>query len=99
MRILSCQRKKLRADCSLNVIKIFPESAIKFWSYEYSKRWFARNVDGCAVADISGSSRFVAGGIGGVTSQLRESELQRALQLLNKCYCSHIPARDMVSNN
>lgn len=61
---------------SLNVIKIFPESAIKFWSYEYSKRWFARNVDHCAVADISGSSRFVAGGIGGVTSQLRRSTVK-----------------------
>lgn len=54
----------------LNILKIFPESAVKFWSYEYSKRWFARNVDHCNVADISGSSRFIAGGLGGVTSQL-----------------------------
>lgn len=54
----------------LNILKIFPESAVKFWSYEYSKRWFARHVDKSSVADISGSSRFIAGGIGGVTSQL-----------------------------
>lgn len=54
----------------LNIVKIFPESAVKFWSYEYSKRWFARHVDHCHVSDISGSSRFIAGGIGGVTSQL-----------------------------
>jgi solute carrier family 25 phosphate transporter 23/24/25/41 len=56
----------------LNIIKIFPESAVKFWSYEYSKRWFARNVDRSSVKDISGSSRFIAGGIGGVVSQLRK---------------------------
>ena len=59
----------------LNIIKIVPESACKFWSYEYAKRWFARNVDHCGVADISGSSRFIAGGFGGITSQLRGSAL------------------------
>ncbi|CAE7187376.1 unnamed protein product [Rhizoctonia solani] len=55
----------------LNVVKIFPESAIKFLSYESSKRFFARYVD--KVDDsryISGTSRFISGGIGGITSQL-----------------------------
>ncbi|KAK4695810.1 hypothetical protein P7C70_g8485, partial [Phenoliferia sp. Uapishka_3] len=54
----------------LNVIKIFPESAIKFLSYETAKRVFAQYWD--KVPDqtmISNSSRFVAGGIGGVVSQ------------------------------
>ncbi|GAA5871443.1 hypothetical protein JCM1840_002896 [Sporobolomyces johnsonii] len=54
----------------LNVIKIFPESAIKFLSYESAKRVFAQHWD--CVPDqtlISNSSRFVAGGIGGVVSQ------------------------------
>ncbi|KAM0749597.1 mitochondrial carrier [Meredithblackwellia eburnea MCA 4105] len=54
----------------LNVIKIFPESAIKFLSYESAKRLFAEYWD--QVPDqtmISNSSRFVAGGIGGVVSQ------------------------------
>ncbi|KAK4047617.1 hypothetical protein OIV83_005275 [Microbotryomycetes sp. JL201] len=54
----------------LNVIKIFPESAIKFLSYESAKRVFAQYWD--HVPDqtmISNSSRFVAGGIGGVVSQ------------------------------
>ncbi|GAA5940787.1 hypothetical protein JCM1841_004718 [Sporobolomyces salmonicolor] len=54
----------------LNVIKIFPESAIKFLSYESAKRVFAQHWD--CVPDqtlISNSSRFVAGGIGGVISQ------------------------------
>ncbi|KZT53385.1 mitochondrial carrier [Calocera cornea HHB12733] len=55
----------------LNVIKIFPESAIKFLSYESSKRFFARYWDDVEDSrDISGTSRFMAGGIGGITSQL-----------------------------
>lgn len=54
----------------LNIVKIFPESAIKFLSYESAKRVFAQYWD--KVPDqtmISNSSRFVAGGIGGVISQ------------------------------
>ena len=55
----------------LNCVKIFPESAIKFLSYEMSKRAFAKYVDGVSDSrDISGSSRFMSGGIGGITSQL-----------------------------
>ncbi|PKI84696.1 hypothetical protein MVES1_001212 [Malassezia vespertilionis] len=55
----------------LNCIKIFPESAIKFFSYEMSKRWFAKHYDHVADSrDISGFSRFMSGGIGGITSQL-----------------------------
>lgn len=54
----------------LNVTKIFPESAIKFFAYEYSKRFFARYWD-CVSdqSEISGTSRFISGGIGGITSQ------------------------------
>lgn len=55
----------------LNVAKILPESAIKFVSYEQSKRFFAKYWDKVTdPADISSSSRFIAGGIGGITSQL-----------------------------
>lgn len=55
----------------LNCLKIFPESAIKFLSYEMSKRAFAKYVDHVQDSrDISGSSRFMSGGIGGITSQL-----------------------------
>ena len=55
----------------LNVMKIFPESAIKFLSYESSKRAFAKYCDRVEdTRDISGTSRFLSGGIGGITSQL-----------------------------
>ncbi|WFD45275.1 hypothetical protein MPSI1_003957 [Malassezia psittaci] len=55
----------------LNCIKIFPESAIKFFSYETSKRMFAKYVDNVSDSrDITGFSRFMSGGIGGITSQL-----------------------------
>ncbi|EIW82136.1 mitochondrial carrier [Coniophora puteana RWD-64-598 SS2] len=55
----------------LNVLKIFPESAIKFLSYESSKRAFAQYWDHVEdTRDISGTSRFMSGGIGGLTSQL-----------------------------
>ncbi|KAK4688162.1 hypothetical protein P7C73_g1947, partial [Tremellales sp. Uapishka_1] len=54
----------------LNVTKIFPESAIKFVSYEQSKRFLAKYWDKVSdPADISSSSRFISGGIGGITSQ------------------------------
>ncbi|KAI0036819.1 mitochondrial carrier [Vararia minispora EC-137] len=55
----------------LSVAKIFPESAIKFFSYESSKRFFAKYVDHVEdTREISGSSRFISGGMGGISSQL-----------------------------
>ncbi|TFK29415.1 mitochondrial carrier [Coprinopsis marcescibilis] len=55
----------------LSVAKIFPESAIKFFTYESSKRAFAKYWDKVDdPRDISGVSRFMSGGIGGISSQL-----------------------------
>lgn len=55
----------------LSVTKIFPESAIKFFAYESSKRAFAKYWDKVEdPRDISGISRFLSGGIGGISSQL-----------------------------
>lgn len=55
----------------LSVAKIFPESAIKFFVYESSKRAFAKYWDKVEDSrDISGISRFLSGGIGGISSQL-----------------------------
>ncbi|KAF8897599.1 mitochondrial carrier domain-containing protein [Infundibulicybe gibba] len=55
----------------LSVAKIFPESAIKFFAYESSKRAFAKYWDKVEdPREISGVSRFMSGGIGGISSQL-----------------------------
>ncbi|KAJ7638879.1 mitochondrial carrier [Roridomyces roridus] len=55
----------------LSIAKIFPESAIKFFAYESSKRAFAKYFDHVDdPRDISGVSRFLSGGIGGLSSQL-----------------------------
>jgi len=46
------------------------ESAIKFVSYEQSKKFLAKYWDDVSdPADLSSSSRFIAGGVGGLTSQ------------------------------
>ncbi|EJF61198.1 mitochondrial carrier [Dichomitus squalens] len=55
----------------LSVAKILPESAIKFLTYESSKRMFAQYWDKVDdPRDISGVSRFLSGGLGGISSQL-----------------------------
>ncbi|CCM03175.1 uncharacterized protein FIBRA_05297 [Fibroporia radiculosa] len=55
----------------LSVAKILPESAIKFLAYESSKRMFAKYWDHVDdPREISGVSRFLSGGMGGISSQL-----------------------------
>jgi len=55
----------------LNLIKIFPESAVKFMTYEQTKRLFAKHWDHVEdPRNISGGSRFMSGGMGGIVSQL-----------------------------
>ena len=46
-----------------------PESAIKFGSYEASKRALARIEGHDESSQISGVSRFIAGGMGGIIAQ------------------------------
>ncbi|KAK6345980.1 hypothetical protein TWF730_010316 [Orbilia blumenaviensis] len=58
------------AGNGLNVVKVLPESAIKFGSFEAAKRLFARLEGSDDPKHISGGSRFLAGGVGGVVSQL-----------------------------
>ncbi|ODV82250.1 mitochondrial carrier [Suhomyces tanzawaensis NRRL Y-17324] len=53
----------------LNVLKVFPESAMKFGSFEIAKRFFA-SIEGVEdTAKLSKPSTYFAGGIGGVVSQ------------------------------
>ncbi|KAM7220549.1 Mitochondrial carrier domain containing protein [Rhypophila decipiens] len=57
------------AGNGLNVIKIMPESAIRFGSYEASKRFLATYEGHNDPTQISTVSKFVAGGMGGMTAQ------------------------------
>ncbi|KAL7271075.1 hypothetical protein RUND412_006192 [Rhizina undulata] len=57
------------AGNGLNIIKVLPESAIKFGSFEAAKRTLAKLEGANDVNQISPLSRFLAGGIGGVVSQ------------------------------
>ncbi|KAK7905908.1 hypothetical protein LTR67_000632 [Exophiala xenobiotica] len=60
--------RSLFAGNGLNVVKVMPESAIKFGAYEAAKRFFAR-MDGSDTKHLHPTSQFLAGGIGGVVSQ------------------------------
>ncbi|ODV85293.1 hypothetical protein CANARDRAFT_28558 [[Candida] arabinofermentans NRRL YB-2248] len=54
----------------LNVLKVFPESAIKFGSFEATKRFLCR-VEGVEDdSKLSKVSTFASGGLGGVVAQL-----------------------------
>jgi solute carrier family 25 phosphate transporter 23/24/25/41 len=54
----------------LNIVKVFPESAMKFGSFEATKR-FLSTFEGVAdPSELSRGSTFLAGGIGGMAAQL-----------------------------
>ncbi|RHZ77803.1 hypothetical protein Glove_172g62 [Diversispora epigaea] len=53
----------------LNVAKIAPESAIKFFAYEKSKALVAQLMKTDDIGSIGMSGRFLSGGLGGVVSQ------------------------------
>jgi solute carrier family 25 phosphate transporter 23/24/25/41 len=53
----------------LNVLKVMPESAIKFGSYEAAKRALAHLEGHGDPQNINPYSKFVAGGVGGLVSQ------------------------------
>lgn len=57
------------AGNGLNVVKIMPESAIRFGSYEASKRFLAAYEGHGDPSQISTVSKFVAGGMGGMAAQ------------------------------
>ena len=57
------------AGNGLNVIKIMPETAIKFGSYEAAKRALAQLEGHTDPRQISAYSKFAAGGVAGMISQ------------------------------
>ncbi|OBT40652.1 hypothetical protein VE00_08359 [Pseudogymnoascus sp. WSF 3629] len=62
--------RSLFAGNGLNVVKVMPESAIKFGSYEGAKRALASFEGHGDPQNINGVSKFIAGGLGGMVSQL-----------------------------
>lgn len=61
--------RSLYAGNGLNVLKVMPESAIKFGSYEAAKRVFAKIEGHNDPTIIHSWSKFVAGGLAGMVSQ------------------------------
>ncbi|KAK3204111.1 hypothetical protein GRF29_106g1711225 [Pseudopithomyces chartarum] len=61
--------RSLYAGNGLNVIKVMPESAIKFGAYEAAKRAFATLEGHNDPVKIHSWSKFVAGGMAGMVSQ------------------------------
>jgi solute carrier family 25 (mitochondrial phosphate transporter), member 23/24/25/41 len=61
--------RSLFAGNGLNVLKVMPESAIKFGAYEASKRAFAK-FEGGDPNHLHPTAQFLAGGIRGAVAQV-----------------------------
>ncbi|KAI9732386.1 MAG: hypothetical protein M1834_001594 [Cirrosporium novae-zelandiae] len=61
--------RSLFAGNGLNVVKVMPESAIKFGAYEASKRFFATLEGHNDPRSLSPTSQFLSGGMGGMVAQ------------------------------
>ncbi|GAM85123.1 hypothetical protein ANO11243_031270 [Dothideomycetidae sp. 11243] len=61
--------RSLFAGNGINIIKVMPESAVKFGSYEAAKRVISKLEGHGDSKRISPSSQFVAGGVAGMMSQ------------------------------
>ena len=60
--------RSLFAGNGINVVKVMPESAIKFGAYEAAKKTFAE-LEGSDPKHLHPTSQFLAGGIGGAVAQ------------------------------
>lgn len=60
--------RSLFAGNGLNVLKVMPESAIKFGAYEASKKFLAK-LDGSDPRHLHPTAQFLAGGVGGAVAQ------------------------------
>ncbi|PNS18909.1 Calcium-binding mitochondrial carrier SAL1 [Sphaceloma murrayae] len=61
--------RSLFAGNGINIVKVMPESAVKFGSYEASKRVIAKIEGHGDSKRISSGSQFIAGGVAGMISQ------------------------------
>lgn len=76
----------------LNAVKVFPESAMKFGSFEAAKRVLSK-IEGVAdPSELSRASTFLAGGIGGMVAQLFIYPID-TLKFRVQCEAHHSPYR------
>ncbi|KAI5286851.1 hypothetical protein KEM54_006454 [Ascosphaera aggregata] len=66
--------KSLFAGNGLNVVKVMPESAIKFGAYEAAKRTLARVEGHDDPKKLQAGSQFLAGGLGGMVAHRMQCE-------------------------
>lgn len=79
----------------LNVFKVFPESAMKFGSFEAAKRFFA-NIEGVRdTTEISRASTFISGGIGGVVAQFTVYPIDT---LKFRIQCQSLSSKSLTGN-
>ncbi|EGV60902.1 hypothetical protein PSN45_001304 [Yamadazyma tenuis] len=79
----------------LNIFKVFPESAMKFGTFEFTKRLLA-TVEGVEdTKDLSKVSTYLAGGLGGVVAQFTVYPIDT---LKFRLQCSNIDANVSLFN-
>lgn len=70
----------------LNVVKVAPESAIRFYTYEMLKKFIA-NVKGVDISDLGASERLAAGGLAGAVAQTAIYPMDLVKTRLQTCAC------------
>ncbi|KAL1812647.1 hypothetical protein ACET3Z_022712 [Daucus carota] len=84
----------------LNVVKVSPESAIKFYAYEMIKK-FIGNVNGESKEDIGTSCRLVAGGLAGAVAQtaIYPMDLVKTRLQTHVCESGKVPSLGKLSKD
>lgn len=85
----------------LNVLKVAPESAIRFYTYEMMKTFIGNTNGGEGKADIGGLGRLLAGGIAGAVAQtaIYPMDLVKTRLQTYSCASGKIPSLGTLSKD